>query len=299
MTVRVDSRWQGRTGGGSFGQRFLFVLLARIPMWLSYGVLDVALPFWLIGNRCGFAATRHYFADRMGYSPFGSFREAYATHRLFGQMMFDRFAVYGGRLNRFAVEVEHREQFDMLVDHSDGFVVAGSHVGSMEMAGYMTNQQRRPINSVIYGGENGALQARRAAALAGCSVKMIPVADDMSHLFAIKAALDRGEIVSMPCDRLFGSNKSVKCNFLGAEARFPVGAFALASGLNKPVVALTAVKSARRTYRILVDRLEVSRADGESSRSYALRLAECYVGVLEQRVRQYPREWFNFYDFWS
>ena len=56
-------------------------------------------------------------------------------------------------------------------------------------------------------------------------IRMIPVSPDMSHLFDINAALSKGEVVSIPADRIWGSPKKlVKC-FLGGEASFPYGPF--------------------------------------------------------------------------
>ena len=40
--------------------------------------------------------------------------------------------------------------------------------------------------------------------------------------------------------------------------------------------------------------------DKEASRKVQiLQLAESYATELEKRVRQFPTQWYNFYDFWS
>ena len=45
----------------------------------------------------------------------------------------------------------------------------------------------------------------------------------MGHLFEINAALANGEVVSMPSDRVFGSDKHLAIDFLGEKAKFPYG----------------------------------------------------------------------------
>lgn len=297
-TPETERSWSGRTRGGDWGQKFLISLLGHLSVGGAYALLDVALPFYLPFNRKGFKATRKYFEERMGVDRSHSFAKAYATHRLFGQMMFDRFRFYSSGAGDYEVSIEGNEEILKRMASDRGFVIAGSHVGSMEMAGYMLGLKDKPINAVIYAGETASLQHYRSSVLDEHGVRMIPVSQDLSHLFTIKAALDNGEIVSMPCDRLFGSHKYVECEFLGAPAKFPIGAFTLAAQLEKDIVALFNLKEGKKSYKVYVRPLNVVR-EGKGSRQIAKELAECYVAELERIVREYPGQWFNFYDFWN
>lgn len=290
--------WNGKTSGGDWGQRFLISLIGKTSLRAAYVLLDIVLPFYLLFNRKGFRATRSFFEGRLGVKGCAAFRMTYATHRNFGQMMFDRFRLFSKGTGEFSISVEGNEEFISRMDTGDGFVVAGSHLGSMEMAGYMLGLKDKPINAVVYGGETATMQSSRSTAFSGHGVKMIPVSSDMSHLFAVKAALDEGEVVSMPCDRLLGSNKAAVRDFLGAPARFPIGAFVLAAQLEKDMVALFSVRESFRTYRVFVHPLQVER-EGLGYRKVADNLATAYVGRLEELVRRYPTQWFNFHDFWA
>ena len=212
-------------------------------------------------------------------------------------MMFDRFRFFSKGREIFSISVEGNDEVLSNMQKGEGFIIAGSHVGSMEMAGYMLGLKDKPINAVVFGGEAASLQAKRAQSLSEGGIKMIPVSTDMSHLFTIKAALDEGEIVSMPCDRLFGSTKYFEKEFLGAPARFPVGAFMLSAQLGKTMVALFNVKDGD-TYKVFVRPIETSR-EGKTSRQIASELAGVYAKELEDIVRKYPLQWFNFYEFWD
>lgn len=293
-----NRKWSGKTNGGDFGLEFLVSLLGRIPLSFGYAFLDVVLPFYLPFNRKGFRATRLYFKDRIGVTSFNSFLNAYATHRLFGQMMFDRFRFYTKDASGYTISVDGNDRILEKMQGADGFIIAGSHVGSMEMAGYMLGLKDKPINAVVYGGEAASLQKYRSSVLSDHGIKMVPVSEDLSHLFIIKSALEKGEIVSMPCDRLFGSNKSVECNFIGAPAHFPFGAFILAAQMEKEIIALFNVKEGKRTYKVFVRPITVD-TEGLTTRKKAEELTKKYVQELESIVRLYPRQWFNFYDFWE
>ena len=126
---------------------------------------------------------------------------------------------------------------------------------------------------------------------------MIPVKADMSHLFTINKALSDGDIVSMPADRLFGSQKSVTCEFLGAEAKFPVGPFAVAVQREAPVLSVFVMKESTKSYRIYVRRIDVPQTGSSVEKRQAI--AREYVAELERVIRKYPTQWFNYYDFWA
>lgn len=120
---------------------------------------------------------------------------------------------------------------------------------------------------------------------------------DMSHLFLINEALSNHEIVSMPADRIVGTTKTLAVNFLGAKARLPLGPFSVATMRELDVVAVNVLRTSSKGYTVYVTPLSY---DKEAARKVQMQqLAESYAAELEKRVRQYPTQWYNFYDFWS
>ena len=112
----------------------------------------------------------------------------------------------------------------------------------------------------------------------------------------IDNALTHGEVVSIPADRVWGSQKSIQLPFLGHEARFPMGPFSVATMRGLDVVCVNVMKTSTRGYLILVTPLDY---DKEAPRREQTRqLAEAYVSVLEGTVRRYPTQWYNYFDFW-
>ena len=128
-------------------------------------------------------------------------------------------------------------------------------------------------------------------------IRMIPVKADLSHLFAVNCALDAGEIVSMPADRLHGSQKSVGCRFLGGMTQFPLGPFATAVQKEVPVLAVAVMKDGARRYRAYVRPLAVDTT--LPRRKQMEMLAQAFAAQLEEVVRLYPHQWYNYYDFWD
>ncbi|MBV6455636.1 MAG: hypothetical protein LMBGKNDO_00512 [Bacteroidales bacterium] len=214
-------------------------------------------------------------------------------------MMLDKFYLFARKKNPFTSRVTDWDQFTSLLKSDGGFLIAGAHTGNFEICGYFLQQRLKKLNAVVFGGESAFLQAKRAQALSGNMAELIPVMPDMSHLFVIKAALEKGEMVSMPCDRLFGSSKSFTFTFLGAPAHFPMGAFLLAAQLEVPVCTLYVMREPARKYHIICKQLDVDRSQYKTSRDIARALCQVYVEQLEDILKAYPHQWFNFYDFWN
>jgi predicted LPLAT superfamily acyltransferase len=120
----------------------------------------------------------------------------------------------------------------------------------------------------------------------------------MEHLFAIKNALDAGEIVSMPADRAYDGEKIQTCDFLGGKADFPTGSFALATHFNVPVLTVFAMKENMHRYHIYVHRLP-DTADSTDKQQRIQFLTQAYVADIENILKMYPEQWFNYYQFWK
>ena len=153
---------------------------------------------------------------------------------------------------------------------------------------------------MVYAGETETVHKNRSKALGNNNINLIPVLHDMSHLFAVNTALQNGEIVSMPCDRKHGSTKSVACDFLHGKADFPVGASTLAVSFDVEILALFVIKISTKKYRIFVRPIESKEIFLPSNKKEKIEnLTFAYVKELENIVKQYPEQWFNFYDFWK
>ena len=129
------------------------------------------------------------------------------------------------------------------------------------------------------------------------NINLIPVTDSISHVFAVKEALENGEIVTELCDRMFGSEKGFAVPFFGKEAMFPAGTFRMAVQLGIPMLALFIMKDGGTRYRGFLYPLT---ADSSlPAREQAHQLARQFAEKMETVLRRYPNQWFNYFDFWK
>lgn len=276
-------------------QKALIVVFKVVPMEVIYGVMALVVPFYMLFNHKGYTSMYHFFRRRLGKKPLSAFWNVYLNHFAFGQVVLDRFATYAGR--RFKLEIDGNENFLRLCEGEKGFVMLSSHVGNYEQAGYMLRSDRKSFNALVYAGESATVMSERNKQFAGSNIHMIPVQADMSHLFIINKSLDEGNIVSMPADRCFGSTKSVPCQFFGATAQFPLGPFATAVQKEVPALAVMVMKEGAHSYRAFVRQLPVDTTLPHRKQMAAL--AQSFATTLEEIVRRYPHQWYNYYEFWD
>lgn len=292
-------QWKGRTHGGTLGQKGLFFFFRYMSLSLGYAILSVVVVFYMIINRSGFTSIWFYFRKILGYGIVKSFIKTYINHFLFGQTLLDKFALFAGKKNMFKISITGQELFDEIINSPKGAIIASSHMGNFEISGYLLRQTKKRINSMIYGGENHVIQQYRKNILKKNNVFQIPVVADMSHIFTINDVLTRGEILSMPCDRVFTGNKIAKLNFMGQKANFPTGAYHLAAKFDVPVLTLFVIKESFKHYHVFLSRIDHYSNDQLSTKEKVDVLALNYVAELEKVLKKYPEQWFNFYKFWN
>ena len=292
----AEQEWAGTTYGNAWMHKWLIRMLRHIDVRILY--LFVALfiiPVCLVLNPSRGIAYR-YFRQRIGYGRMKSAWKTYVNHCLFGQVVVDKFAMYAGK--QFDVEIENYNEFTTRASRKEeGFVQLSAHIGSYEIAGYTLAVEGKSFNALVFAGEKASVMQNRDKMFAGTNIKMIAIQQDMSHLFEIDKALTDGGIVSMPADRINGSQKCIEHVFLGAKAKFPLGPFSVATMRGLDVLAVNVMKDSLLGYKIYVTPLAY---DKEASRQEQIRqLSSAYVAELEKRVRQYPTQWYNYFEFWQ
>jgi predicted LPLAT superfamily acyltransferase len=124
------------------------------------------------------------------------------------------------------------------------------------------------------------------------NVKIIVVKDDLSHIIEIKKALGNNELIGIHGDRYVKGSKTLKTILFGKEATFPSGPFHLATRFKVPYSYVFALKETETHYHFFASPPKVNSADTQW-------MLDEYAKELEKRLRQYPEQWFNYYDFWE
>jgi predicted LPLAT superfamily acyltransferase len=100
----------------------------------------------------------------------------------------------------------------------------------------------------------------------------------------------------MHADRFVEGNKTITRNFMGKPAPFPLGPFVLATTFKVPVSFVFAFKDSSRHYHLFASPA-IRYAEGNRKEQLDHVIGD-YVRAVEEKVHQYPLQWYNYYDFW-
>ena len=280
--------------------RSLVRMMRIVPLRAMYGFAGVfVLPWWMLFKRQPVKDISLYFRNRYGYRGLKLKRAVWRNHYRMMQVVIDKFAAYSGR--SFDFTLDGNEAFLALENRPEGFILLSSHVGNSEIVGFSLGSDKKRMSALVFAGESPSVLENRRRLLRQHNIEMIPVDDSLNHLFAINDALAQGNIVGMPADRVIGSQKTFETTFLGTATKFPLGPFATAVQRNVGAVAIFMMKESVRHYRLIVR--PVSLTDEEKRtlgrRESMAAMGRKFAAALEDVVKRYPEQWFNYYDFWN
>lgn len=290
----AEKHWQGDTYGNRWMHDTLIGMLRHTDVRLIYAFAAVfVVPVCLVTRHGSAAIIYRYLRQRMGLSPMKAAWKTYVNHCLFSQVVIDRFAMYAGK--KFNTSIIGYEHYKALA--AKGYLQLSAHIGNYELAGYTLVAEERRFNALVYAGEKATVMMNRNKLFRESNIRMIPVAKDGSHIFTLNEALANHEIVSMPADRVVGSPKSLTLDFLGKKAEFPLGPFVTATMRGLDVLAVNVMKTSAKGYTIYVVPLAYDKA--APRKQQIEQLAKSYVSCLEETVRKYPAQWYNYFEFWK
>ncbi len=300
MATEHDRKWQGTTSGSGWMHRSLIRMLKVVPLGVMYGFAGAfVLPVWMIAKRQPVKDIALYFRNRYNLRGVKLWRAVWRNHYRMMQVVIDKFAAFSGR--KFEFELEGNEAFKELEDKPEGFIMLSSHVGNSELVGFSLGSTKKQMSALVYAGESPSVMENRRRLLKEHNIEMIKVDDSLDHLFEMNAALANGNIVGMPADRVIGSQKTFNTTFLGTDTQFPLGPFATAVQRNVAAVAIFMMKESTKRYRLIVRPVHLSEEESctLNRRDRMKAMGVKFSNALEDVVKRYPEQWFNYFDFWN
>ncbi len=294
------ARWHEVAEKGSFLGIRIVIAVARVLGRGAAGLLLRAVALWYALVHPGVRRASREYLSRLGAPA----RLADVVHHVatFAQVSADRLFLLQGQLDRFVFQRQGEKILYDLRDQGRGAVLIMAHMVSFEVLRALSREKRLPVNVVGYFRNAQRINAVLRKIDPQVDARLIEIRpDDPSFVFEVAEKIHQGEMVGTMGDRVGLDGKSVRVPFLGAEAAFPTGPYLLAAALRCPVFVGYGLYRPPNHYDLycepFAERVVLPRGP---AREAALReLATRYAARLEHYCRQYPDNWFNFYDFWS
>jgi predicted LPLAT superfamily acyltransferase len=289
--------WEGKSRGSKSGYEMFVRVLKSFGVFPAYFLLRFVSFYYFLFSPKSSKEIFGLFHKRLGYSRPGSLFKLYKNYYRFGQSLIDKVVVMSGLPNRFTFDFDGEQHLRAMVAAGNGGLLLSAHVGNWEIAGHLLKRLGTKINIVMFDGEHQQIKQYLSGVTGERNVNVIVIKNDLSHIYQISDAFSRKELVCMHADRFIEGNKVKEVPFLGSPAKFPIGPFILASTFKVPVSFVFAMKETSLHYHFFAtpDRNDPSLG----KEALTTKLLHEFAAEMEKKVKTYPEQWYNFYNFWQ
>ena len=291
------SAWHGKSKGTPLGYRIFVWILKTFGVLPAYFLLRFVVLYYFFFSYKASRQIYLLYRRRLRYGWFSSIIKLYKNYFLLGQGIIDKVVIMSGIKNNFSFHSDGVENLHKIAALGKGGILLSAHIGNWDVAGHLFKDLGTTINIVLYDGEHEQIKEYLEGVTGKRSMNIIVIKNDLSHIYKISEALSNNELVCMHADRFLEGNKTLTTNFLGEPARFPMGPFLLASKFKVPLSFVFAVKESKLHYHFFSSEIKDYTAFDKNEIMQQMLLA--YVAEIEKKVKQYPEQWFNFYNFWE
>lgn len=295
MAKKHNENWNGKSRGGRFGYQFFIYTIRLLGIRCAYCFLALIVIYFIPFAPKATKFIWRYNRQKRGLGILASVKELYCHYYVFGQTLIDKIAMRGGLSKKYHYEFDNYSRFLEILNSGQGVIMIGAHIGCWEAgAGFFGNYGKK-INIVMMDVEHQQIKdVLEENANEENNYNVIALNQNIiDAMLQMKIALNKGEYICFNGDRYIGKDNTTTIDFLGSKAIFPRGLFQIAAKCRVPVVFYYSMREPNCTYRFIFEEPNLEKKSSPEN------LLEQYSKSLEKIVIKYPRQWFNFYDFWN
>jgi predicted LPLAT superfamily acyltransferase len=292
--------WKGQSRGNLLGYKIFVTLLKNFGLKPAYFILRFVALYFFIFSPASFRNIYQVYHHRLKFGFFKSVLFVYRNYFIFGQVLLDKTATLAGFRSKFTFDFDGEQYLREMAAGNSGCLLISAHLGNFEMAGHMLERLEARVNIIMLDAEYQRIR-NYLSSITQKSFHVIAIREDNAHVFEINTALENKEILCIHGDRFLEGSKTLEIEFLGEKARFPTGPFYLAMKYGIPVSFVFAMKEGKSHYHFYATPPKHYQQQGNQARRDEMlkTIIRDYISQLEQKLMQYPDQWFNYYNFWA
>ena len=296
--------WKRQERGGTFFLRLSLFLAQILPEFALKLIVKIVVWFYYIfskNERENIAEFRRNLSKFAGSQTLKG-TSVFSHFEAFGGAICDKFRVWKGKIKDSELEIIDLGRIKSeLIGAKKGQILLTAHLGNVEICkalGARVDGFRMVILAYDKNSREFNEVLKRISQNDG-SVRMMLVNElDVAAMLELKNIVESGEHIGIMGDRTpLGGDKAARVKFLGKEASFNYGPYLIAGILGVKISSLWCQKIDGK-FRIelvpLASAVKLGRDKAAAAREYL----QIYVRELENRCKQTPAQWFNFFDFW-
>ncbi|HEV2607378.1 MAG TPA: acyltransferase [Xanthomonadaceae bacterium] len=275
----------------------------RVPFRIC--LYPVLLFYWMTSATARRASLEYLRRLQATYQVFErqpGWRTSLRHFARFAETLLDKTLAMSGRYPLDRLAIDGAEAIVENIDAGRGGLIITAHLGCLELMEASTSLRAGlKINILVHTAHAESFNRILARLHPEAQVRLLQVsAFNAPTAMLLADRVAAGEWIAIAGDRIpVSGDRVLRVSFLGKPAPFPAGPYLLASLLDCPVFLMACMHEGTgyraRVYK-LADRIQLPRAQREQAMSA---YAERFVHWIEERLRESPLDWFNFYAFWD
>jgi predicted LPLAT superfamily acyltransferase len=308
MAARMNSSHWADLGETTFTAGIGF--LSRVHRWFGRWpfrvcLYPVVLFYWLTSTTARRASLEYLQRVQQAHGVFARKPGHWTSLRhfcCFAETLLDKTLAMSGRYPPERLAFEGEQAIVEQMESGVGGVIVTAHLGCLELL--QASASWRPdlkINILVHTAHAQRFNRILARLNPEAQVRLLQVTGfnaPTAMLLADRVAA--GEWIAIAGDRIpVTGDRLLQVPFLGRLAAFPAGPYLLASLLHCPVYMMACVHAgAGYTAHVskFADRIQLPRAQRVQVMT---QYAAAFAHWIEERLRESPLDWFNFYPFWD
>jgi KDO2-lipid IV(A) lauroyltransferase len=200
-------------------------------------------------------------------------------------------------LRRLVLGFEGKEHIDGAIARGKGTLILTAHLGNWEMGGIFLSLMGYSLTVITAPDVEERLHVYRVRLRHEQKVKVVTMDDSLASSLAVLKALQVNELVALLGDRdLF--SKGIPVNFFGQRVFFPIGPALLAYLSESALIPTFVLMDQKDKYRCVAEPPITLQRTGSRDKDLAEN-TQRIATVLEKFIRNYPDQWYTFYDYFS
>ncbi len=297
-----DLKNNRETVGSKTGMKALALMVRVLPRFVVYGFTKFLVLFYYVVRPAGRRSSAIY-QRRLGFNHgaqkrffFGLGQAAAFSHVILDNMYL---GIVGDR--RFHLEEHGTDIFKRALERKNGLILLSAHIGNWHLAvNFLFNTDTR-VHLVIDDTRHAEVKKQMDIAKGKSGHLLLhDAAKGPDLIFELSNALRAGEIVILAGDRAVGPRRT-KVSFFGKEAWFPTTAFLLSTATKAPICTALIFRTGMQRYECHgLGPFDDDVPEGVTKRNEKTdAMLKSFVSHLEKHLRRFPKQWFNFFDFWA
>ena len=292
----MTQSWQGKSKGNTLGYGIFIAILRFAGVMPAYFLLRFVSFYYFLFSTSSSRHIYYFFRQRMGFGLWRSLVGIYKNYYTFGQILIDKIVVMSNLKVPYTFEFDGEHYLEEIHQGGRGGILIGAHVGNYELAGHYFKRLTVRVNIVMVDKEHKQIKQYLESVMKDRNLNIITIKDDFSHIYEISNALKNNELVAIHADRYVEGSKTIEGTLLGESAKFPIGPFVLATTFKVPVSFVYCFKESAKHYHLYTS----PPKEYKENKAIAIPAAlEDYRIDLENRLKRYPEQWFNYFAFWG